>query len=503
MTSSFNVVEMKDISKSFFGVKVLDEVNFSVQPGEIHALAGENGAGKSTLMKILQGVYTMDAGEIQIAGRAVEINSFQTARSHGIGMVFQEFSLIPNLSVAQNIYLNREQKNRLGFFDESRTIREAQIIMEELGLEIDVTVKVSTLGRAYQQLTEIAKAIAGEAKILILDEPTASLAKHEVDSLFTVLKQLTARGVSIIYISHRMDEIYRVCDRITILRDGKSINTSSLKDLAPEDVIAHITGRKDVEMLSHDHRLVDRTREPVLRVKSLKVGNRVKDVSFDLFAGEILGLAGLMGSGRTELVRALFGLDKRDSGEVEMSGKTVDIRNPRDAMRSRLAFIPEDRRRQGLVMEHTVKSNIVATNLKSLSHLNFLNFSKINQLSREAVEKFEIKPSDPNRTVRLFSGGNQQKVVIAKWMSTNPSIILMDEPTVGVDIGTKVEIMKLIRSSAEEGKSVILISSELPELLSVCDRILVLRKGRIEEVLERQEIRDEDHLQIIVQGIST
>jgi ribose transport system ATP-binding protein len=503
MVGTFNVVEMKDISKSFFGVKVLDDVNFSVKSGEIHALAGENGAGKSTLMKILQGVYSMDSGEIQIAGKAVDIDSFQTARNHGIGMVFQEFSLIPNLSVAQNIYLDREQKNRFGFFDEAKTIREARKVMEELGLDIDVAVKVSSLGRAYQQLTEIAKAIAGDAKILILDEPTASLAKHEVDSLFMVLNQLTARGVSIIYISHRMDEIYQVCHRITILRDGKLINTSLLKDITPVEVIAHITGRKDVEMLSHDHRPVDRTKEPVLRVTSLRVGNRVNDISFELFSGEILGLAGLMGSGRTELVRALFGLDRKDSGQIDIRGERVNVKNPRDAMHAGFALIPEDRRRQGLVMEHSVKTNIVATNLDSLSHLNFLNFSKINQLSSEAVGKFAIRPSDPNRAVRLFSGGNQQKVVIAKWMATNPSIILMDEPTVGVDIGTKVEIMKLIRSLAEEGKSVILISSELPELLGVCNRILVLRKGRVEKLLERKEIQDEDHLQIIVQGISS
>lgn len=501
MSSNFNVVEMIGISKSFFGVKVLDSVNFSVSPGEIHALAGENGAGKSTLMKILQGVYTLDAGEIKIAGEKVSIHSFQDARKLGIGMVFQEFSLVPELSVAQNIFLDREHKNKFGLFDEKRTINQAKLVMEELGLDIDVTAKVSTLGRAYQQLTEIAKAIAGEAKILILDEPTASLAKEEVDALFIVLKQLTARGVSIIYISHRMDEIYRICDQITILRDGKKIAVSKLNEISAQEIIAHITGRKDVEMLSHHGVSIAQTKDPIFEAERIKVGNKVNDISFKLYPGEILGLAGLMGSGRTELVRAIFGLDKKDNGKIKIEGNEVTIKNPQDAMKNGIAFIPEDRRRQGLVMEHSVKQNILATNLSSLSHLSFLNFSKINQVVQDAITNFEVRPAEPNREVRLLSGGNQQKVVIAKWLATNPKIVLMDEPTVGVDIGTKVDIMKLVRSFADEGKAVILISSELPELLSVCDRILVIRKGEIAEELDRKEVKDEDHLQMIVQGI--
>ena len=470
-------------------------------PGEIHALAGENGAGKSTLMKILQGVYKMDSGEIKIAEKVVSINNFQEARALGIGMVFQEFSLIPELSVAQNIFLDREHKNKARLFNERRTIAEAHKVMEELGLDIDVSIKVSTLGRAYQQLTEIAKAIAGDAKILILDEPTASLAKEEVDALFLVLKQLTARGVSIIYISHRMDEIYRICDRITILRDGQVVAVAPLNQITPQETIAHITGRKDVQMLSHEGNSIDRSTTPVLKVEGLQVGNQVTDVSFELYAGEILGLAGLMGSGRTELLRALFGMDKKDAGRIEINGKEKKISSARDAIANGMAFIPEDRRRQGLVMEHSIKTNIVATNLAKLSHLNFLDSRKINELSAASIEKFQIRPSEANRTVRLLSGGNQQKVVIAKWMATDPSIVLLDEPTVGVDIGTKVEIMKLVRSIAAEGKSVILISSELPELLGVCDRILVLRNGEIAETLDRKEIEDEDHLQIIVQGI--
>jgi ribose transport system ATP-binding protein len=417
-------------------------------------------------------------------------------------MVFQEFSLIPELTVAQNIFLNREPKNKAHFIADRDSVSRARDVLKSVGIEIDVNSKVSSLSRAYQQLTEIAKAIAADAKILILDEPTASLAKHEVDALFKVLKQLTASGVSIIYISHRMDEIYQICDRITILRDGSLVATESLSDISAQEVIAHITGRKDVEMLSHDGRHIDRASVPTLKVENLSSGHRVKDVSFDLYKGEILGFAGLMGSGRTEILRTIFGLDKKSAGKLFLEGREVSIKNPRDAKNSGLAFIPEDRRRQGLVMEHSISANILAANLEKLSHLSFLNFNKIDQYSATAITDFEIRPPEANRQVKLLSGGNQQKVVIAKWVATNPSIILMDEPTVGVDIGTKVEIMKLVRSLAARGNSIILISSELPELLGVCDRILIIKNGEIRDALERHEIRDEDHLQLMVQGIN-
>ncbi len=497
-----NAIEMKEINKSFFGTPVLKDVNFSVLPGEIHGLAGENGAGKSTLMKILQGVYTMDSGLIEVAGSPAEISSFQDARQYGIGMVFQEFSLIPELTVAQNIFLNREPTNKFRLISDRSSIAKAHKVLESVGIDIDVTVKVSTLSRAFQQLTEIAKAIAAEAKILILDEPTASLAKHEVDSLFKVLKQLTASGVSIIYISHRMDEIYQICDRITILRDGNLVAVDSLKNLSPQEVIAHITGRKDVEMLSYEGREVDRRSTPVLKVVELSAGDRVKKVSIELHAGEVLGFAGLMGSGRTEILRAIFGLDKVGSGKIYINGEEKTIKNPREAKGVGMALIPEDRRRQGLIMEHSISTNILSANLEKLSHFSFLNFQKINQFSQTAITDFEIRPPEAKREVKLLSGGNQQKVVIAKWVATNPSIILMDEPTVGVDIGTKVEIMKLVRSLAAQGKSIIVVSSELPELLGVCDRILIVKNGEVTDSLERYEIRDEDHLQLMLQGIN-
>jgi ribose transport system ATP-binding protein len=500
MPTPVNAVEMNHISKSFFGTKVLNDVSFVVRAGEIHALAGENGAGKSTLMKILQGVYQKDSGEILVAGETKKIESFTDALASGIGMVFQEFSLIPDLTVAQNIFLNREPKNTLGMIMDGASEKRAIEILSSLDLDLDVNAKVKSLGRAYQQLTEIAKAISFNAKVLILDEPTASLAKHEVESLFVLLKKLTAQGVAIIYVSHRMDEIFTICDRISVLRDGKMIATSNISEITGKEVISQITGRNDVEMLEIDQKAIDRTCTPAVSVKGLIAGP-LKNVGFELFPGEILGLAGLMGSGRTELLRALFGMDRKGSGEICIQGTAVDIRGPQDAIKNGMALIPEDRRRQGLVMDHSVSANLVATNLRSMSHLNFLNFSKINDLSQDMIEKFEIRPPEPDRQVKLLSGGNQQKVVFAKWMATNPSIVLLDEPTVGVDIGTKIEIMKFVRNLASEGKSVIIVSSELPELLSVCHRILIMKNGEIKEEVMRSEIRNEDHLQVIVQGI--
>lgn len=501
MTSDVNAVEMIGISKSFFGTKVLNDIDFSVRAGEIHALAGENGAGKSTLMKILQGVYKMDSGEIRVSGDVINLNSFADALSNGIGMVFQEFSLVPDLTVAQNIFLNREPKTRLRFIADVVSQKKSRQVLANLDLDIDVTAKVKTLGRAYQQLTEIAKAISFDAKVLILDEPTASLAKHEVDALFRLLKKLTSQGVSIIYVSHRMDEIFSICDRISVLRDGKMIATSNLSEITGEQVINQITGRHDVAMLQVEEKNIDRSGTPAVQVKGLQLGTLLKDINLELYPGEILGVAGLMGSGRTELLRAIFGMDKKRAGEIYVQGEIAKIQRASDAMAKGMAFIPEDRRRQGLVMEHTVTTNIVATNLQSLSHLSFLNFGKISNLSENLIKNFEIRPAEGNRQVKLLSGGNQQKVVIAKWMATNPSVVLMDEPTVGVDIGTKVEIMKLIRELASEGKSVILVSSELPELLSVCHRILIMKNGQIKEEYMRANIKNEEHLQVIVQGI--
>ncbi|GGH98890.1 sugar ABC transporter ATP-binding protein [Arthrobacter liuii] len=502
MNTADNVVEMRSISKSFNGVPVLKDVSFDVRKGEVHALAGGNGAGKSTLMKILQGVYQADAGEILIGGKPIAINSIQDAKAAGIGMVFQEFSLVPSLTVAQNIFLAAEPLGTGGLIDDRAAVRRAREVFSEMEVDVDPRAGVSRLGTAYWQLTEIAKALAQNAQVLIMDEPTASLARHESEALFELIDRLKQRGISIIYISHRMDEVYRLADRITILRDGHRLLTAPLTDVTPEQIVEGIVGKKIEGQLSYrarDH--VAHDGAPLLEVRGLNAGQRVRDVSFSLRPGEILGLAGLMGSGRTELARALFGIDKVDGGEVLLRGKRVNLASPQQAINAGVALIPEDRRAQGLVLEHSVQDNLLLPLLGRIQRGPFLDGAKAKELSSSLIKRFAVKVAHPHRPVRLLSGGNQQKVVIAKWLGTDPDILILDEPTAGVDIGTKSEILDMIRELASAGKAVIVISSEYPELLAVSDRVLVLKDGSIIRDIPRSEIADEEYLQLAVQGV--
>ncbi|WP_422935600.1 sugar ABC transporter ATP-binding protein [Sinomonas sp. P47F7] len=501
MNTPDNAVEMRSISKAFNGVPVLKEVDFEVRRGEVHALAGGNGAGKSTLMKILQGVYQADAGEILIDGKPAAINSIQDAKAAGIGMVFQEFSLVPSLTVAQNIFLASEPLAG-GFIDDREAVRRARRLFDEMEVRVDPKAEVSRLGTAYWQLTEIAKALSQNAGVLIMDEPTASLARHETEALFELIDRLKARGISIIYISHRMDEVYRIADRITILRDGRRLLTEPLSSLTPEQIVEGIVGKKIEGQLAYrarDHVAHDGV--PLLEVRGLTSGPKVRDVSFALRPGEILGLAGLMGSGRTELARALFGIDKATSGEILIKGKKVTIGSPKQAIAAGLALIPEDRRAQGLVLEHSVRDNLLLPLLGSISRGPLLDVGAGKKLSSSLIDKLAVKVAHPNRPVRLLSGGNQQKVVIAKWLGTDPEVLILDEPTAGVDIGTKSEILDMIRDLASTGKAVIVISSEYPELLAVSDRVLVLKEGSIIQDLPRGDIADEESLQLAVQGV--
>jgi len=493
-------VQMRGISKSFDGVSVLKAVDFEVRRGEVHALAGGNGAGKSTLMKILQGVYSLDEGEISIDGRPVRLSSIQDARQAGVGMVFQEFSLVPTLTVAQNIYLASEPRGTAGLLNDRQASRQAREVFREMEVQVDPDATVGNLSTAYWQLTEIAKALAQDARVLIMDEPTASLAKHETDVLFDLVGRLKARGISVIYISHRMDEVYRIADRITILRDGRRLLTESLTDVTPTQIVEGIVGRQ-METLGYQERTVAGEPEPLLEAKGLNAGTRVRDVSFRLHAGEILGLAGLMGSGRTELARCLFGIDRLDTGEILVHGKRVNVANPSAAIAAGLALIPEDRRAQGLVLDHSVRDNLLLPLLDRMKRGLLLNDRTGKSMVRALIDRFAVKVANPARPVRLLSGGNQQKVVIAKWLGTEPDVLIMDEPTAGVDIGTKTEILGMIRSLADAGKGVIVISSEYPELLAVSDRILVLRDGGVADELSRRDIPDEESLQLAVQGV--
>lgn len=498
-TANSPAIEMRGIEKSFGTNPVLKNVDFSVTVGEVHALAGENGAGKSTLMKILQGVYQKDAGEIVVSGQVTEIEDTFAARRAGIGMVFQEFSLIPSLTVAQNIFLTNEP-TKFGLIDDAKAKALALGIFREMEVEVDPSRTVESMPTALWQLTEIAKALAQNAKVLIMDEPTASLAKHEAEGLFALIERLKAKGIAIVYISHRMDEIYRIADRITVLRDGSRVLTESLKKVSPEQIVEAIVGRKSAAHLVHKSRADKISSKIALDVKNLSSGPKLQNVSLQLRRGEILGLAGLMGSGRTELVNTLFGILKPTSGTISINGKLVDISSPKRAIDNRIALVPEDRRSQGLVLDHPVTENLTLPLLDNLKSSGLLSKKKIAVKSKEIIDQFDIKLAHPSIRVSSLSGGNQQKVVIGKWLGTNPEILLMDEPTAGVDIGTKSEILDLVRRIADSGKSVILVSSELPELLSVSDRILVLKDGHVSKSLNRDEIPSEEFLQLAIQG---
>ena len=494
-------VQMRGIYKGFYGVPVLTDVDFEVRRGEVHALAGGNGAGKSTLMKMLQGVYPLDQGEIFVDGRPVHFSSIHDARAAGIGMVFQEFSLVPTLTVAQNIYLTTEPRGAAGLIDDREASRRAMAVFRDMAVDVDPGARVGSLSTAYWQLTEIAKALAQDARVLIMDEPTASLAKHETEALFELVERLKARDIAVIYISHRMDEVYRIADRITILRDGRRLLTRELTEITPAEIVEGIVGKKMEGELEYRERPDRADTRPLLQARDLRSGRRVRGVSFELHAGEIVGLAGLMGSGRTELARCLFGIDKLDGGELLVHGRPVDVSNPRAAMAAKLALIPEDRREQGLVLDHSVIDNLLLPLLDRVRRGPLIDDRGGRTLARQLIDRFAVKVAHPERPVRLLSGGNQQKVVIAKWLGTEPDVLIMDEPTAGVDIGTKSEILDMIRGLADAGKGVIVISSELPELLAVSDRVLVLRDGSIQQELARGDIPDEETLQLAVQGV--
>jgi ribose transport system ATP-binding protein len=494
-------IEMTGIEKGFGGTPVLKGVDFALEVGEVHALAGGNGAGKSTLMKILQGVHRPDGGIIRVAGREVAFSAPKDAEAVGIGMVFQEFSLVPTLTVARNVFLNHEPR-RFGLIDDAAMVRRAGEILAGMGVDLDPTAPLHTLSTGYWQLTEIAKALALDAKVLIMDEPTASLTKTESEALFALIERLKGQGVSIVYISHRMEEIYRICDRITVLRDGGVVMTEPIADVTPERIVEAIVGRQMENALEWEERAaLDGEGPPLLEVRNLTAANGVTDMSFSLRAGEILGLAGLMGSGRTELARLIFGIDRPTSGQILLRGEAAGITNPRIAIAKGIALVPEDRRLQGLVLTHAVRDNLLLPALGGLTRAGFVDDRSGDGLAARLIERLQIRLSSPKRPVNLLSGGNQQKVVIGKWLGRDPDVLILDEPTAGVDIGTKTEIIQRIRELADSGKAVIVISSELAELLAVSDRVLVLRRGTVTADLDRRDIADEESLQLAIQGV--
>jgi ribose transport system ATP-binding protein len=493
-------VELRGIEKGFAGTPVLRGVDFTLLPGEVHALAGGNGAGKSTLMKILQGVHRADAGVVRVGGRDHVFSSPRDAEAAGIGMVFQEFSLVSTFTVARNIFLNHEPR-RFGMIDDTAMLRRSREILTSMGVDLDPAAPLHTLSTGYWQLTEIAKALALDARVLIMDEPTASLTRTESEALFALIGRLKDQGVSIAYISHRMDEIYRICDRITVLRDGGVVLSDAVAALSPERIVEAIVGRRMENALEWEPRPDPAADAPLLEVRDLTAANGITDLSLRLRAGEILGLAGLMGSGRTELARLLFGIDRPSSGQILLHGEPVELTSPRAAIGKGIALVPEDRRRQGLVLEHSVRDNILLPVLGQLGSSGLVDDGRGDTLVARIVERLRITLDSPRRPVGLLSGGNQQKVVIGKWLGREPDLLILDEPTAGVDIGTKTEIIARIRELADAGKAVIVISSELAELLAVSDRVLVLRRGTVAADLNRADIADEESLQLAVQGV--
>ncbi|GFN23262.1 ribose import ATP-binding protein RbsA [Thermanaeromonas sp. C210] len=470
-------LQMKNISKTFPGVRALDKVQLEILPGEVHALVGENGAGKSTLIKILSGVEKPDPGaEILIDGHPVNIRQPIDANQQGIAVIYQDFSLFPNLTVAENISFGKEisQGRRLVNWNEIRDT--ARKTLKELGIELDLHMPLERLPVAKQQLVAIARALAFKARLIIMDEPTSSLSRGEVENLFKIIHALTEKGIAILFVSHRLQELFTIAERFTVLRDGKYIGTYPKEELDEEKLISLMVGRK-VEFVKQS----GSSRGPVLlEVKSITKKGHFKDISFTLHRGEILGLTGLVGAGRTEVAQALFGLNVPESGEIILEGVKVNIRSPEEAMGLGIAYIPEGRQREGLILRQPVAQNISLTMLKKLrTKFGLLNTERERHVVEEYMEALDIRPRLPHMLAMQLSGGNQQKVVLAKWLATRPKVLIIDEPTNGIDVGAKAEIHKLLKGLAREGMGIIMISSELPEILAVSDRILVMRRGRL------------------------
>lgn len=488
-------VRMEGIRKSFGGVKALNGVNLAVKPGEIHALVGENGAGKSTLMKILSGAYQKDEGSIEIDGVPVEIGSPRRGKELGVGIIYQEFELAGDLSVAENIFLNRLSSG--GLIDWKRLYEKAEAVLHSLNFDINVKSRVQDLSVAYQQVVEIAKVLSQNAKILILDEPTAVLSPKETAALFETLNKLRGEGVSIIYISHRMEEIFQIADSITIMRDGEVTGTGRRDQMEMNQVIEMMIGRKLSTMFPP--RTVE-IGEEILRVEELE-GEAFRRISFSVRRGEVLGISGLVGSGRSEIVRAIFGADRKKSGKVYLNGKEVTIRSPKDAVRLGIGLIPENRKEQGLVLEFAVKHNITMPNIRSVrGALGVIRQKQENRLAQSLVEKLTVKTDSIDTAVHQLSGGNQQKVVLAKWFNTDSQVIIFDEPTRGVDVGAKIEIYNLINEFAKRNLGVIIISSELNEIIGMCDRTIVIDNGEKKGELKKEELSELNIMKLAVGG---
>ncbi|RIE15622.1 sugar ABC transporter ATP-binding protein [Candidatus Cryosericum septentrionale] len=478
-------LEMHGISKSFPGVQALKEVDLILHRGEILGLVGENGAGKSTLMNILTGILHSDTGIITLKGKPVNIENPRQAQIMGISIIHQELSVLPNLTVGQNVFLGREPRLPIHFLVDWKNLYYlAKEHFKKLNLDIDPHILLSELSVAQRQMVEVARALSFKADIVVMDEPTSTLTEMEVKNLFSLIHTLKEQGISIVFISHRLEEIFRIVDRVIVLRDGVLVGSAPISQVDPKQLVMMMVGRELKEMFPKESLP---QKEKVLSVKNLKRGKDLKGVSFDLHRGEILGLAGLVGSGRTFVARAIFGADPLEEGEIWIEGKKVQIRSPQEAISYGISFLPEDRKAQGLFLKLPLSSNIAITDMKELSFLGIIIFKKLQELASSFVNKLKIRTPSIFQIVRNLSGGTQQKVVLAKWLALKPKVLILDEPTVGIDVATKAEIHALMNGLAKEGVAILMISSELPEVLGVSDRILVMHEGLISGEFLRQD----------------
>jgi ABC-type sugar transport system ATPase subunit len=492
------LLEMKGISKRFGGIQALDKVDFSLNVGEVMALAGENGAGKSTLIKILAGAYPRDAGEIRMNGQSVEIANPRDAQRLGIAIIYQEFNLTPNQTVAENVYLHAPQRlpgalGSLGIIDHRARSAAAQRLLDQVGSSVDPDQRVSSLSVAHQQLTEIAKALAQDARIIVMDEPTSALPDEETNRLFEIIGQLKQRDIAVVFVSHRLAETRRIADRVTVLRDGQFVGVEQVSQITDEQLIKMMVGRVVDTLYPNTGATPGKT---ILRVEGLTRKGVLHDIGFELHQGEILGFAGLVGAGRTEMSRCIFGADRHDSGTIELDGCPLKIHSAQDGVRAGIGYVPEDRKLQGLILSMTVRNNIALTVLHQLTWNGFVKWPNVDGLAKTYVQRLQVRPPQIDLKAAQMSGGNQQKIVLAKWLALKPKVLILDEPTRGVDVGAKAEVHALIAQLAQEGIGIILVSSELPEVLHMSHRILVMAEGEIVGELARQEATQERVLEL-------
>lgn len=490
------ILSVKNVTKTFPGVKALDNVSFDVRRGTVHAICGENGAGKSTLMKIISGAYKRDSGEIYFDGKPLDPNiTPKQSQELGISIIYQEFNLVNTLSVAENIFLNRLTKNKKDLVKWKDINKRAEELLERIGYKLDVTTLIRDLSVAQRQMVEIAKALSFDAKLVIMDEPSAVLTSKELQTFFNVIEELRQQGVSVIYISHKLEEVFQLCDDVTIFRDGVSVDSRPVKEFTKNDIIHKMVGRPiDVEYPTRDSAIG----EEALRVEHLNAGEKVRDISFSVRKGEILGVLGLVGAGRTETVRAIFGADKLDSGKIFIDGKETAIHSPSDAIAKGMILVPEDRRDQGLFINYSVESNVVSAAIQKTANGPFLIAGKDREAAEHYIGELEIKTPSTEQRVLNLSGGNQQKVVLSKSLFAEPNIFFLDEPTRGIDVGAKHDIYLIMNRLVAEGKSVVFISSETPEVLGMSDRVIVLYEGKLIGEFPKEELHSEKVMQAIV-----